>query len=560
MIQPSVKQLQIRNTEALDLLVVAPAGCGKTEALALRIQGLLERGVGTSPRKILVITFSNRARDNIKERLAVYLSPTAVRDRVTVTNFHGLAARLFRAHANVISMDPEMLLPEDNWVGEQISRRGIGWDLRPRVEQVLRESKQEARTDDEVAAFISKARVRDALDIETQRRDEGRLTYDDLPRVAELILGNDAVASLYEAHFAAVVVDEFQDLTPQQLRIVNRLGYKRTTYGGDLAQGIYGFAGARPENINRAIEAECGTKIEFAESHRSSPAVLAMVNSLTPLTKGTALTSAVPDSWPSGGIAGRVSHSNVEAEADWVVRFARSILESAPQHRIGVIARTAPRRAQLDDAFAASGLEAYRWDDGMLDTDTAKRVRALLATFSMASYEQAADKVEMLRTAARFEEIADADGRKNLAESLAWVADLLDQGVSPGTIRNRIRVGDVSTLLTVSGVHLLTGHVGKGQQFDWVVVAGLEEDILPDFRATTDEAIAEEARVLSVMISRARHGVVVSTADVTRTAKGAATRRQPSRFLKLLAAAQPSHLDEMRTWFADADWTAIRAR
>ncbi|ALN14477.1 UvrD-helicase domain-containing protein [Acidipropionibacterium acidipropionici] len=76
---------------------------------------------------------------------------------------------------------------------------------------------------------------------------EKRLTYDDLPRVAELLLNDDAVASLYRNHFSAVIVDEFQDLTPQQLRIVNRIGLGKTTYAGDLAQGIYSFAGAQPE-------------------------------------------------------------------------------------------------------------------------------------------------------------------------------------------------------------------------------------------------------------------------------------------------------------------------
>ena len=57
---------------------------------------------------------------------------------------------------------------------------------------------------------------------------------------------------------------------------------------------------------------------------------------------------------------------------------------------------------------------------------------------------------------------------------------------------------------------MLTGHKGKGQEFDWVFVVGLEAGHIPDFRSHTDEAQAEELRILHVMVSRARYGVVVT--------------------------------------------------
>ncbi|MHA4893043.1 3'-5' exonuclease, partial [Enterococcus faecium] len=81
------------------------------------------------------------------------------------------------------------------------------------------------------------------------------------------------------------------------------------------------------------------------------------------------------------------------------------------------------------------------------------------------------------------------------------------------------------------GVHLLTGHVGKGQQFDWVVIVGLEEGVIPDFRASSADEMAEEARVLSVMLSRARHGVIVGRAASVPTNNGRPMNRTPSSFL-----------------------------
>lgn len=560
MIRPTASQLEIRDASARDLLVIAPAGCGKTEALALRIQGLLQRGDVRAPQKVLVTTFSNRARDNIRERLQDYLPRATLRDRVTITNFHGLAARLFRAHANVIGLDPGMIIPEGDWVGAQCRANNFDFATSAAVQTTLRVAKQEPRTDEEVESYLSKPGREAALLIEQKRVAEGRLTYDDLPRLAELILAEELVADLYRAHFGSVIVDEFQDLTPQQLRIVNRIGYKKTTYAGDLAQGIYGFAGAKPSQVDAAVRAECTEVIEFSESHRSSPAVLAMVNSLSGLTGGAVLTSADPPSWPGGGVASSVAHQTADAEGAWVTQLVQGLTQRVPQQRIGVIARTLGRRRPVENALANAGVPYYRWDDGVLDTDTARTMKSLLARFDVRGYEASTDKMGFLREASLFEAVSDPSSRESLLNALSWAHDLFRDGVTAADIRSRIQVGDATTLITAPGVHLLTGHVGKGQQFDWVVVVGLEDGVIPDFRATAPEEKVEEARVLSVMLSRARHGVVVSRAAAVPTNNGRLMNRTPSEFLRFLASAGPLDNGGLGAWFQAVDWNAVADR
>lgn len=233
-------QRKIRDSEELGMLVVAPAGCGKSEALALRVQGMLRRGIAPGARRILVATFSNRAKDNIRERLSSYLSPAEMREKVTVINFHGLSARVYRSHAAVIDLDPDWTMPENDWVKEQCQRAGLNYGQGDEVSMVLQRIKQEPVDDAEVLRRVQAHSNFDAVGIEKLRVQDKQLTYDDLPRLAELILARDEVAELYRAHFAAVIVDEFQDLTPQQLRIINRLGAGRTTYAGDLAPLIHG--------------------------------------------------------------------------------------------------------------------------------------------------------------------------------------------------------------------------------------------------------------------------------------------------------------------------------
>jgi DNA helicase-2/ATP-dependent DNA helicase PcrA len=560
MIEPTPRQAEIRDHEDLDLVVVAPAGCGKTEALALRVQGLLARGAVTPPTRILVTTFSNRARDNIRTRLRSYLSAGAIHNRVTVANFHGLSARIFRAHAATIGRDPEMEIPESDWVREQCQRIGLDFPSQNAVQETLRIAKQKPADDAAVEQELIASGITAALQIERQRLAENRLTYDDLPRLAELILHNPAVSQLYRNHFAAVVVDEFQDLTPQQLRIVNAFGYQKTTYAGDLAQGIYGFAGADPAHVDAQIRAECTTTIEFAESHRSSPAVLRVVNALATLTGGQVLTCAKPDSWPSGGLAGGLAFASVAGEAKFAIDFARYVLERAPNQRIGIIARTGPRRRFVDEMIEGSGLEFHRWDDPVLDTDTAKAVRGMLSRLDLAVCWAAPDPLAYLRDRALFDSVQDPSSRASLGEALSWCLDLLRDNCSPAEIRGRVRVGDEHTLLSVAGVHLLTGHVGKGQQFDWVIVIGAEDGCIPDFRAKTPSELTEEARILSVMVSRARHGVLVCYSQAVPSQAGRVFGKSASRFWTTMASGGLGGANEINNWLDGADWSAIAVR
>ena len=99
-------------------MVTAPAGCGKTEVLALRVLGLIERNLVCEPRKILVVTFTNKARDNIQSRLLSYLPQEKLRRFVYIANFHGLAARLISAHGAIDGIDGSWVLPSYDWVAE----------------------------------------------------------------------------------------------------------------------------------------------------------------------------------------------------------------------------------------------------------------------------------------------------------------------------------------------------------------------------------------------------------------------------------------------------------
>jgi DNA helicase-2/ATP-dependent DNA helicase PcrA len=107
---------------------------------------------------------------------------------------------------------------------------------------------------------------------------------------------------------------------------------------------------------------------------------------------------------------------------------------------------------------------------------------------------------------------------------------MVEKGVSVFDAVATCRGSGLSDQAVSPGVNLLNGHRGKGQEFDWVVVLGLEDGQIPDFRNEDDP---DELRILHVMVSRARYGLLFTYARNTMTGYGWRAARQ-SRWLSVL--------------------------
>lgn len=185
-------------------------------------------------------------------------------------------------------------------------------------------------------------------------------------------------------------------------------------------------------------------------------------------------------------------------------------------------------------------------------------MRAMLAALDPAEVRAESDVLALLHRVSQLDSVHDPDTRRALNDALGWACDLLREGLNPSQVRARIKMGDDSTLLTTPGVHLLTGHAGKGQQFDWVIILGTEEGCIPDFRATASNARAEEARVLSVMISRAQHGVVLLRAAAVESRDGRPWPKDPSSFLAAFDGTRQCRDREGTVrWLHQADWDLL---
>jgi len=530
---PIGAQRQAVDSTADRLLVVAPPGCGKTELLAMRAERMIRDGTVRPGRRLLAITFTNRARDNLRERLRQQLGEARMRTSVSTMNFHEFAARVVEAHAPVIGLERGYSGPNPAWLRRALAARKLGRTREREVRDLLQAAKRGPLTDNEVLAHL--AHDPDALDIEQSRREENYVDYGDLMRYAQLILRNDRVAALFQAHFDALLVDEFQDLSLQQYELTQRISRRNATYVGDPFQGIYGWAGAAPEQIQADLESSCEV-LQLTSSFRSAPAVLKVVNSVSADLGAPALEAARPKSWDkSGGHAYAAGYPNDATEADGIVELTDYLAERYPEDRIGVICRAEYRRGALERAYDRAAHQPQFWDIA-LDTPRVARLLKLHARHIAPDVSFTDQVNELQERACSAIPPTDIETLREIHEACEQLREYASADTSVPALVSRIRDHQVVSAIT-SGVHVLNAHVGKGQQFDWVVVMGLENGHVPSVYSKTPEAILEDERILLVMVSRARKGLFLTHASSNTNQYGRVFQNEPSQWWDQMANA-----------------------
>lgn len=555
------EQQEIFDYEPYGMVITAPAGCGKTEALAYRAKGLLERyDFSGNGRRLLITSFTNQAKENISERLKKYIGVQTLRAHVTVCNFHGLASRIIKAHGQLIDIGSDWTLANVDWVGRELRAGGYEWKVSNLAKQVLQDAKLMCLTDEDVMKHlegIDGQAGEIARSIEKKRINEKMISYDDQIRVALWLLNDYRVADLYRNHFFAALVDEFQDLTPQQLRFVRALCGEDITFAGDIAQSIYSFAGADVVYVQNEIAKSSSRPIKLLRSFRSAPTILNAVNSLSPVTGSEHLSAAFPSRWGSGGAVGLASFDNEVCEAAWIARMSKSILQHCPHQRIGIITRSDYRAYTTKRMLTKNKIKYTDWGNGIFRPEVAGVLRNICSDIQTRPFTKNREIFQYIQQRAAAYHVGQTE---ELEEGCGWLFDQFLQHSFDLSKAHKIeekitvRRGN-ETIATHEGVHCLTGHAGKGQQFDWVFVLGLEDGTIPDFRAKDPESKCEEARVLSVMISRARIGVFGTYTKIDKQG----FKKQPSEFIEYLNKV-PKFLcdrESIEAWCDKADWPAI---
>jgi DNA helicase-2/ATP-dependent DNA helicase PcrA len=463
---------------------------------------------------------------------------------VTVRNFHGHAAEVVLSHYRTIGLDLSTYVPPTTRTLAKAMREVTSDDDTARDAAVLLgEIKRTLLTDEEVLAALDASAGRlgreAAIAVEKARQAANLLHYEDLLRHAQRLLAVPGVRRLYNCRYGAILIDEFQDLSLQQLDLVSLTCSSSKTFAGDPLQGIYTWAGAQPIEVAAILNAACPTPIKLSESYRSSPHVLALVNSIGTQLGATALKAAQEDAWPDSGFGTAIVFRDFADEASQIVGVARLLLARDPALSIGVITRSAWRRKMIDEHFASSDLPIRRWDLAVDDPHILQLVSDAMTQLPRGVGFDAA-RAGVLATV----DPTDVDTIEQVEEVFSFLAQ---SGLpTPRAALRTLRSSGEPERAVAPGVHLLNAHTGKGQQFDWTFVVGLEENHVPDRRNSHGAALVEEMRVLLVMLSRARHGLIV-TSVTNRDGRYGPYRATRSRWFAPIDAAKSNY------WLAATD-------
>jgi superfamily I DNA/RNA helicase len=277
-------QLEAVKTISGPVLILAGAGTGKTRVIITRISYLLHQGA--DPGKILAVTFTNKAANEMRERIASTVERAKAR-KLAICTFHALCVRILRADIAKLGYKANFSIYDEadqlSLIRKIISRLATsGEKLDPNlarhfISKVKNQGLQVAPSERDLAAAVFHRYQEDLKTLNA-------LDFDDLLLLAVRLLEQfpDVLAG-WEKRFEFIMVDEFQDTNELQMELIQKLArvHQNVCVVGDDDQSIYGWRGAQVSNI---LEFERHfhhpTIIKLEQNYRSTNAILGAANSI----------------------------------------------------------------------------------------------------------------------------------------------------------------------------------------------------------------------------------------------------------------------------------------
>jgi len=538
--------------------VLAGAGTGKTRAITRRIAQLVHVGQ-VAPGQVLAVTFTARAAGELRTRLRA-LGVHGIQART----FHAAALRQLRYFWPIVVGDaPWDLIDHKIRLVGQVAHR-IGLPTEPEMLRDLAGEIEWAKaclvTPDDYPAVAAKTQ-RDTPALADQvaavyrgyeqaKNNARLLDFDDLLLHTAAALDEHAqVAEEFRDRYRCFVVDEYQDVTPLQQRVLDAwLGDRDDlTVVGDANQTIYSFAGASSRPLlefTRRFPA--ATVVRLERDYRSTPQVVSMANRVIGAARerpaGSRLT--LVGQRPPGPEPRFTEFDDEPAEAAAVAARIKDLLDGGvAASEIAVLFRVNAQSEVYEQALAELGVpylvrggerffarpevrqamialrQAVNGAGGPAVDDLPGQVRALLGPLGLSADPPAGGAARQL-----WESLL---ALVELAEELASVVPDADLSRYVAELDQR---AEAQHPPTVEGVTLASLHAAKGLEWQAVFLVGLVDGTLPIQHADDDQAaIEEERRLLYVGVTRAKEHLWLSW-SLSRAPGGRRGRRR-SRFL-----------------------------
>ncbi|MDC2958379.1 ATP-dependent DNA helicase UvrD2 [Streptomyces gilvifuscus] len=542
--------------------VLAGAGTGKTRAITHRIAYGVRAGI-LQPSSVLAVTFTNRAAGEMRGRLR-QLGAVGVQART----FHSAALRqlqYFWPKAVGGSM-PRLVDRKIQLVADAAAACRIRLD-RGELRDVTGEiewSKVTQTVPADYAAAAAKAgreSPRDPAEIaqlysvyEDLKRDRSVIDFEDVLLLTVAVLQDrHDIAEQVRAQYQHFVVDEYQDVSPLQQRLLELWLGERDDLCvvGDASQTIYSFTGATPDHLLDFRTRHPGaTVVKLVRDYRSTPQVVHLANGLLAQARGRAADHRLElvSQRAAGPEPRYTEYTDEPAEAEGAARRIRELIDAGvPASEIAILFRTNSQSETYEQALADAGVP-YQLRGAERFFDRPEVRRAIVNLRGAARFggndsrlDDAVDLPSQVRAVLSgegwsTEPPAGSGAVRERWESLAALVNLAHdftaakQGATLADLVAELdERANAQHAPTVQGVTLASLHSAKGLEWDVVFLVGVAEGMMPITYAKTDEQIEEERRLLYVGVTRARERLHVSWA-LSRSPGGRPSRR-PSRFL-----------------------------
>jgi DNA helicase-2/ATP-dependent DNA helicase PcrA len=520
--------------------VIAGAGSGKTRVLTRRVAHRIATGTADASHT-LVLTFTREAAGELRRRLR----RAGLTDRIEAGTFHAVLLSLLRRRAEDLGRPaPTVVEDRRRLLATAVGRLDLGG---ARTDDLFTELAWATTRGLDARHYGDAARtagrrppggvrvVADLLDAyASEKRRRGVIDLDDvLVHAAQAFERDPEFAEIIRWRFRHVLVDEAQDLSPLQHRIVDllRSGHDDLFLVGDPAQAIYGFNGADPSLLVDVAQRFPGVEVvRLPANHRCTPTIVeAGVHVLRVGDRPAALRSAREP----GGSVTVMACADEHDEVDTVVGLLRTIDRTdLARGRVAVLARTHAQLAPIRTALEAAGLPVRRTADG---APAAHRDAVADATRCPTTARLRAWAHDTLADLGAVETPVPSQ-RATMEVAGAALDYLREQPMGDGQgFRAWLRTADPFGTRDAGGVELQTFHAAKGREWERVVVVGAETGIVPHRSATTAAAKAEEARLFYVSLTRATDHLTITWA-----ARRGGYQRRRTPFLEGYEAPAPA--------------------
>jgi DNA helicase-2/ATP-dependent DNA helicase PcrA len=547
------EQREVAQTLLGPVCVLAGAGTGKTRAVTHRIAYGVRTGT-YNPSSVLALTFTTRAAGELRERLG-RLGAIGVQART----FHSAALRQLRYFLprveqrqvpRIIESKAQMVATAARRLGMEVDKAAVR-DLAAEIEWAKvnlwtpqdYQDKAPAAGRGEAAGYQAVAVSRLMRTYEEAWAEAQVMDFEDVLLIlAGLMMVHPAVTTEIRSRYRHFVVDEYQDVSPLQQRLLDLwLGERQELcVVGDPAQTIYSFAGANSSFLTDFIgRYPAAMTVRLVRDYRSTPQVVELANRVVRKATSRGGLELVAQKAPGPPVTYTRYGDDAAEAAGTVARIKVLLDKGVAAEQIAVLYRTNAQSEPFEAALSDAGI-GYTQRGGERFFDRQEVRQALMLLRAEAKTDSDLSPLERVEQALRAggwapEPPGERGAVRERWESLDALAALAHDLLAPGeaTLPDLVQLleqrSQVGFAPTGSGVQLATLHAAKGLEWEAVFLAGLSNGLVPISLAERAESIEEERRLLYVGITRAKTHLELSYA-AARLVGGAANRRH-SRFL-----------------------------